>query len=203
MTETSTKPPGRAGHGLRDMVLSMAALLLVIGVVLGITRGCSFSPGGPSVDQGAQPTVDAGAELRSAATRVGFPVRALTLPRGWRANAATVSPVGTGATATVAVRVGLITEAGRYLRLSQSDAPVPVLVVSEPSLDTDTPPDQTGTQQAAGVAWTVYPGRPGEQTWVAKQQDVVFVISGSGTADEKRTLATAALSGAVLPTGRG
>lgn len=185
------------------MVLSLAVLLVVVGVIVGIMRGCSFSPGGPSVDQGSLPSVDATAELRSAATRVEFPVRAVTLPQGWRANAATVSPVGSGSAATVAVRVGLITTAGHYLRLSQSNAQVPVLVVSEPGLDSDTPPDETGTQQAAGQAWTVYPGRPGEQTWVAKQKNVVFVISGSGTAEEKRTIATAALSGAVLPAGRG
>ena len=185
------------------MVLSLAALLVVIGVIVGFMRGCSFSPGGPSVDEGSLPSVDAAAELRSAATRVDFPVRAVTLPQGWRANAATVSPVGAGSTATVAVRVGMITNAGRYLRLSQSNAPIPVLVVSEPGLDSDAPPDPTGTQQAAGQAWTVYPGRPGEQTWVLQQKDVVFVISGAGTAEEKRTIATAALSGAVLPTGRG
>jgi hypothetical protein len=203
VTETPTKPSGRAGHGLRDMVLSLAVLLVVIGSILGITRSCSFSPGGPSVDQGAQPTVDAPAELRSAATRVEFPVREITLPQGWRANAATVSPVGTGSTATVAVRVGLVTSEGHYLRLSQSNAPTSILLVSEPGLDTDIPPSETGTQKAAGLAWTVYPGRPGEQTWVAKQKDVVFVISGSGTADEKRTIAATAASGAVLPNGRG
>jgi len=186
------------------MVLSLAVLLVVIGAIVGVMRGCSFSPGGPSVDEGAMPSVDAAAELSSAATRVGFPVRAVALPPGWRANAATVSPVGTGSTATVAVRVGMITNGGRYLRLSQSNAPVPVLVVSEPGLDSDTPPDETGNQQAAGQSWTVYPGRPGEQTWVSKQKDgVVFVISGSGTAQEKRMIATVVLSGAVLPAKRG
>ena len=101
------------------------------------------------------------------------------------------------------VRVGTITAQGHYLRLSQSDAPVPVLVISEPGLDTDTAPQETGKQQAAGVTWAVYPGRPGEQTWVADRGGVAFVISGSGTADEKRTIAAAALSGAVLPDGRG
>jgi uncharacterized protein DUF4245 len=203
VTETPSRPSGRAGHGLRDMVLSLAVLLVVVGAILGFTRGCSFSPGGPSVDQGAQPTVDASAELRSAATRVAFPVRDITMPQGWRANAASVSPVGAGSNATVAVRVGLITSAGHYLRLSQSNAPAAILVVTEPGLDTDVAPAETGKQQAAGLAWTVYPGRPGEQTWVAKQKDVVFVISGSGTADEKRTIAATAASGVVLPTGRG
>jgi hypothetical protein len=192
-------PPrrGLAGKTTRDMVLSLLVLFAVVGVVTAVTRGCSFSPGGPTIDPNAVPTVDQAAELRSAARRVDFPIRNPTAPAGWRANSAQVVTTRGGAPD---VQVGWLTAGGRYLRLAQSSAAVPDLVASEGSLAKDVSLDpQGGTLEAAGVTWTGYPGQNGERSWVADLSGVRVLITGSGTADEARALATAVHDAPVLP----
>jgi hypothetical protein len=174
----------------RDMVLSMAVLVAIIGAIVWLTRGCEFSPSGPSVDPASAPTVDASKELNSAARRVVFPVRSPVVPGDWRSNSFNTSPVGTGAQATTAVRVGWITPPGHYLRLSQSNAPVDLLVVMEAGGDVS--PDSRGSVDVAGTKWAKHLGKGSESSWVTTVDGVQLLITGSGTEDEFRTLATAA-----------
>jgi hypothetical protein len=172
------------------MVLSMAVLVAIIGAIVWLTRGCEFSPSGPSVDPASAPTVDASKELTSAARRVVFPVRAPVVPGDWRSNSFNTVPVGTGAQATTAVRVGWITPPGRYLRLSQSNAPVDMLVVMEAGGGVSA--DSRGSVDVAGTKWAKHLGKGSESSWVTTVDGVQLLITGSGTEDEFRTLATAA-----------
>jgi hypothetical protein len=172
------------------MVLSMAVLVAIIGAIVWLTRGCEFSPSGPSVDPASAPTVDASKELTSAARRVAFPVRAPVVPADWRSNSFNTVPVGTGAQATTAVRVGWITPPGRYLRLSQSNAPVDMLVVMEAGGVVSA--DSRGSVEVAGTKWAKHLGKGSESSWVTTVDGVQLLITGSGTEDEFRTLATAA-----------
>lgn len=174
------------------MLLSLAVLLVIIGAIVWLTRGCEFSPTGPSVDPASAPTVDATRELAGAARRVEFAVRIPAVPADWRSNSANTVPVGTGNEATTAVRVGWITPAGGYLRLSQSKAAVSALVVMEAGGGIN--PDSTGSVDVDGRRWSKHPGRGSEPSWVTSLDGVQLLITGSGSEAEFRTLAAAAQS---------
>jgi hypothetical protein len=172
------------------MVLSLVVLLAIIGAIVWLTQGCEFSPSGPTVDPSSAPTVDASKELNSAARRVDFPVRVPGVPADWRSNSSNTMPIGEGAQRTTAVRVGWITPGGKYLRLSQTKAPIEVLVPFEAGGSVSAV--STGSVDVSGTRWTKYRGRGDEPSWVLPLDGVHLLITGSGTEDEFRTLATAA-----------
>jgi Protein of unknown function (DUF4245) len=134
--------------------------------------------------------VDATKELTSAGRRVTFAIRVPAVPGDWRSNSFNTVPVGQGAEATTAVRVGWITPDGKYLRLSQSDARVELLVAMEAGADVAT--DSRGSVDVAGTTWAKHLGKGTEQSWVTSLDGVQVLITGSGSEDEFRTLATAA-----------
>jgi hypothetical protein len=184
---------------MKDIVIALAVLVPIILLVAGLTRACSFSPTGPSVDADRLPTVDATAELRSAAKRMPFEVRIPSVPAGWRANSASTQPASRAA----AVRVGWLTARDRYLRLTQSAAVESELVVAEvgPTAVTSGPVD------VAGQRWVVYTGGS-EPAWVtelaptvAGRPAVQVLITGSGTEEDFRALAAAVSSGQVVAPG--
>jgi Protein of unknown function (DUF4245) len=179
----------RVKQNARDMVISLAVLLVIIGATLWLSRGCQFSPNGPAVDPSSLPSVDASKEFSGAAKRVDYPVRSPAVPPSWHANSANTVPVGTGADATTAVHVGWVTPGGNYLRLSQSKVAVSALVVLEAGGGVSAIP--TGTVDVAGTKWTKYPGKGTEPSWVTSFGTAQVLITGSGTEDEFRTLATA------------
>jgi ribosomal protein L16/L10AE len=51
----------------------------------------------------------------------------------------------------------------------------------------------------AGTPWAKYPGKGTEISWVASVDNVQLLITGSGTEDEFRILATAAQNAKPLP----
>jgi Protein of unknown function (DUF4245) len=199
--DTQTPTPPRSGRGAqtaRDMVLSLAALLLILLAVLGFSRGCSFSPGGPTVDTSAVPTVDAHSALVGLAASVDFPVREPKLPAGWHANSIDTISIGTGDQARQAVRVGWLTPAGGFLRLSQTQGQDRDLIASE----TDDPraePAATGTIDVGGTSWTIYPARRAETSWLASVGGVRLLISGNGREADFRALAQAVQTATPLP----
>nr|WP_157528516.1 DUF4245 domain-containing protein [Kibdelosporangium sp. MJ126-NF4] len=182
--------PSRFKTSARDMVLSLVVLLAIVGSIVWLTQGCEFSPSGPKVDPSAAPTVDAAKELGGAARRVDFAVRLPAVPADWHANSSNTVPLGVGAARTTAVRVGWITPGGKYLRLSQSKAPVDDLVVMEAG--GSVPSSSTGSVDVAGTKWAKHRGKGDEPSWVLSVDGVQLLITGSGTEDEYRTLATAA-----------
>lgn len=191
--------PGRASLRMRDMVGAVAVLLAIIGAVLAFYGGCSFSPGGPTVDPATAPSVDASGELELAARSSAFPVRDPSVPKGWRANSASTSAVGAGATASVIVRVGYLTAGGAFVQLSQSGGNAGEVVAKETGQEE--PPEATGTVDVDGVAWTTYPGRRDEPVWVADRAGALLVVTGSAPEPEFRRLAQAAQEATPLPRG--
>ncbi|HEY0640774.1 MAG TPA: DUF4245 domain-containing protein [Pseudonocardiaceae bacterium] len=186
---------GIGGKTTRDMVLSLLPLVALILLFAGVVGMCSFSPGGPSTDPGAAPTVDASAELTRAAREVGFAVREPRLPDDWRANSFALQEVDARAR-TRAVRTGWLVPGG-YLRLSQSDADEPSLVEFETRVDR---PAAQGVVDVSGVSWVRYPSVRDESAWVADLDGVRLLVTGSATEDEFRALATAVLAAEPLPT---
>ncbi|TCP56283.1 uncharacterized protein DUF4245 [Tamaricihabitans halophyticus] len=177
------------------MIFSVLALVAIIGVVVLFTRGCEFSPGGPSIDQGAAPTVNARTELNRMAERVDFPIRQPELPAGWRANSARTTQLGTGAGAPVLAEIGWLTPDGAYLRLVQSEASTEELV-DEVAGKAGAGADSEGTVRSGSVGsddllWDVYPGKDDQQTWVLKLPEVRVLISGSASGKEFGELADA------------
>ena len=192
-----TDKPDRASLRMRDMVGAVVVLLLIIGAVLAFYGGCSFSPGGPTVDPKTAPSVDASEQLERAARSAAFAVREPELPEDWRPNSASTTAVGSGATASVVVRVGYVTSGGAFLQLSQSGGDAGEVVAKETGQDE--PPAATGTVEVDGVTWATYPGRRDEAAWVADLDGVVVLVTGSAQEDEFRRLAEAAQVAAPLP----
>ncbi len=206
--------PPRSALTVRDLLGAVALLVVVVLVVGGLTRGCTFSPGGPTVDPSAGPTVDAPAQLRALARGTPFALRVPAVPADWRANA--VGVVRVAPADNRAVRTGYITPAGRYLRVTQSDAGEAELVAAEadgasrrageersepgsrPPVGEGRGTPASGAVEVAGTTWVTYEGAR-EPIRVADVDGVRLAITGSGDDAEFRTLAEATTRGAVLP----
>jgi len=175
----------------RDLVLSIVPLVLIVLTLAGLARGCSFSPGGPST--APPPRVDVTRILQDDARQETFPIRLPQVPTGWVANSsANVRVDGSGGGNTV--RVGYVTPAGRYLRLTQSAATAQALVPNEvPGLST-----RSGDKQVGGASWHIYAQQGREPAWVTDQGAVRLLITGSGTDADFRELATAVLAATPL-----
>jgi hypothetical protein len=174
------------------MVWSLVALLVIIGMLLVFNRGCSFSPGGPTIDPTSAPTVDLEAVLPGRAKAVDFGVRLPAVPQGWAANS---SSTGAVPPASVVVRVGWLTP-GRFVQLSQSGAEGVELVRVETALEE---PVARGRVDVGGTEWTVYGGRRDEAVWAADLGDARVVITGTGTEEEFRVLAEGVGEAKPLP----
>jgi hypothetical protein len=191
----SGRPPGRAALGMREMIGAMVVLVVIVGVLAAVTRGCSFDPGAPSANPSTAPTVDAGEKLGQAASSVSFPVREPALPKAWHANSSSTTAVGSGSAADVIVRVGWLTPGGRYVQLSQSGGTVADVVAAE----TGTEPAPTGKQDVDGTSFATYPSRRDEVAWVAELDGTVVLITGDATGQEFRALAEAVVAAKPLP----
>ncbi|WP_291408529.1 DUF4245 domain-containing protein [Actinophytocola sp.] len=181
------RPPGRAGLGMRDMIGAMVVLLVIVGVLVAVTRGCSFDPGAPSSNPDTAPSVDVSAKLHEAARSVTFPVRRPALPADWKANSSSTAGVGSGAAADVVVRVGWLTPSERFLQLSQSGGDVADVLRTE----TGESGTSTGSVEVTGTTWETYPARRDEVAWVATLDGVVMLITGSAPEGEFERLAAA------------
>ena len=191
-----TGPPGkppRSALSVRDMVGAVAVLVAVVLLFAGMTRSCSFAPGGPSADPASGPSVDAPAQLRVLAGSMAFPLRVPAPPAGWRAT--TVDTARVGENGARAVRIGYLTPAGHYLRLVQSDADELALLATE----AEGTPVAAGPIVVTGTTWVSYTDDTREPIRIAALDGVRLLITGSGTDDEFRTLAAAATGGQVLP----
>jgi hypothetical protein len=174
------------------MIGAVIVLLVIVGAVVGFTRSCSFSPGGPSVAPPTR-TVDVAANLAAAASTVDFPIRRPAVPDGWRANSSSTTAVGRPA--SVIVRIGWLTP-DRYIQLSQSGASIADVAAAETGRE-DAP--TTGAVDVNGTRWDTYQGRRDEQAWVLRLDRTTVLITGTGSAEEFRVLANAVQSASPLP----
>ena len=176
----------------RDMLISMLVLLPVVAFFAFLGKGCSFSPGGPTMDPSAVPSVEVAPVLAATARQVPFPLRNPATPAGWRATSVDRRPAPGG---TVAVRVSWLTSAGRYLRLVQSNAEEGALVADE----TAGPPASAAPVRVGASDWVVYQGANGEQAWVRRDGPVEWLVTGDGVAAEFQALAQAVTAAPPLP----
>ena len=189
-----SKPP-RSALTARDMIGALVVLALVVLVVGGLSRSCTFAPAGPTVDSSRLPVIDPRAELTRIAPGASFPVRVPAVPADWRANSVDQAPVPDGGRA---VRTGYLTPDGRYIRLQQSDATEEALLRAEVGAGAVA---AQGVVEVDGVRWVAYTGSRGEPIWiseVAGTAPVRMLITGSAGDAEFRTLAAAASAGEVL-----
>ena len=200
MSDSPTPGPqrSRSSQTARDMVLSLAALGLILVAVLGFSRGCSFSPGGPTIDTSTLPSVDVHSALTGIAAGTDVPVREPKLPATWHANSTDTISIGSGDQARPVVRVGWLTPSGGYLRLSQTQGTARDLIASETD-DSKSEPAATGTIDVEGVSWTIYPARRSETSWLANIGGVRLLVSGHGKDADFRTLAQAVQTATPLP----
>ena len=196
MSDDPPRKPPRSAMTIRDMLAAIGVLALVVVVLGGVSGSCSFSPGGPSVDQGALPVMDAPAELRDLARVVPFPLRIPGVPPGWRANSVDQDRVDPADDAAGrAVRVGYLTPEGRYLRLVQSDGTEEALLAAETGT---TPATAQGAVDVGGLAFVVYGVPDDEPIWIGELDGVRLLITGSGADRDFRALAGAVLTGETL-----
>ncbi len=168
----------------RDIIWSLIPLVLFAVVIAGIAQSCSFSPGGPTA--GPVPKFDAATALTYDAAELGFPIRNPAAPDTWQPNSGsrgTVTGDGGGDVSTV----GYISDVGRYLQLSQSNATEEELV----RWVAGAPRASTGVEPFGGNPWVQYVEEGSEPIWVADLGAVRVLITGSGSTDEFATLATA------------
>lgn len=168
----------------RDIIWSLIPLVLFMVVIAAIARSCSFSPGGPTA--GPVPQFDVDAALAFDAAELDFPIRNPVVPDSWQSNSGsrgTATGNGGGDVSTV----GYITDAGRYLQLSQSSATEESLV---PWVAGDSRAS-TGVDDVGGNQWVQYAEEGVEPIWITNLGDVRVLVTGSGSADEFTTLATA------------
>jgi hypothetical protein len=197
----------------RDMFWSLVPLVVGCIVLAAMVGMCSFAPGGTT--RGTIPSYDAAAALRADAATLGFPIRLPRLPAGWQPNSGGRGGIENGRTDTSTGQrlnaatsiVGYISPTGMYLSLTQSNADEDKLVGSiHPS---QTPAYPTGTVDVDGTSWVVYrnTGQSGgvaaEPVWTTRLASPAgptqVAITGAGSTDQFRTLASATQSQPPLP----
>ena len=192
----------------RDMFWSLAPLVLACLVLAGMVGMCSFQGSGPH--RGQIPNYDVATALKADAETLGFPIRLPALPDGWHPNSGSRDGIdgahkdpATGQQVRAKVStVGYIAPSGMYVSLTQSNADEDKLVRS---IHAEMYP--TGAQDVAGVTWILYEGGSsdgGEPVWTTHLDGpdggTQIAITGAGSADEFRTLATATQTASPLPT---
>ncbi len=190
------------------MFWSIAPLVLACIVLAGVLGMCSFQASGPGA--GPAPSYDAPAALQADADALHIPIRLPQLPEGWHSNSGSRKGIEAGRTdpltgqpvRAVSSVVGYLAPSGMYVSLTQSNADEAKLVSS---INTDAHP--AGVEDVNGVTWVVYQGgeaenQPAEPVWTTRLSGPTgpaqIAITGAGSEDEFRTLATATQTAAPL-----
>jgi hypothetical protein len=169
--EDEAPPPARAGHGTRDMVISLAVLLVPLAIVFAVSR---LLGGGDVV------VVDPGPAFSQAAA--AFPVvTPHGLADGWRPVRATFQAENDGK----ALRVGYVTPAGGAIQLIESDEAVDGLLIRE--LGDNTRP--TGPVTLGNTSWRSFDVRTDEHALVRTDSGRTVVVIGKAGPTELQALA--------------
>jgi hypothetical protein len=208
-TPAPRPPKPRLLQDGRDMFWSLVPLVIGCILLAGMVGMCSFQPG--RTNEGAIPPYDVAAALHADAATLGFPIRLPALPAGWQPNSGSRGGIENGRTdpstgqrlnAAKSI-VGYISPTGMYLSLTQSNADEEKLVASiHPAAF------PTGAVDVAGTNWIVYQaagqsGSAGEPIWTTTLTSpggrTQIAITGAGSPEEFRTLASATQSQPPLP----
>lgn len=189
------------------MFWSLAPLVVACIVLAGLLGMCAFAPG--ASNRGRVPSYDADAALHADAETLGFPVRLPRLPQGWQPNSGSRGGIEDGRTdpsagqrvRAVVSTVGYISPTGMYLSLNQSNADEEKLVGwIHPAMY------PTGKVDVDGTTWVTYEGDGVEPVWTTRLDSAAgpaqIAVTGAGSSDQFRTLASATQSQPPLPVGR-
>ncbi|MTD12860.1 DUF4245 family protein [Nakamurella sp. YIM 132087] len=175
----------RRNKTMRDMALSMGAIVVVVLLFVGMYGGFSFSPGRPSDDGAVAPTADVALGFSTAQRVVGFdPLTPVDLPADWHPNSFTTTPVGSP-DGPPTVRAGWLTPDGAFITLIQSTGSVAEVQSAE--LGAIAP--VSGQIDAGGATWQVTTGRRDEMAWIRTAGGLTLLVTGSAPATDLQTLA--------------
>jgi hypothetical protein len=180
--------------GTKDMVMTMAVVLVVVGLIAVYGNNVSFAPGGQAAE-GPVPTADVIGGFSHAKATMDFPI---TVPDGvpaeWHPNSLSVSDPNVSNDGIVrvgtlkAVRGGWITPQDAYIQLVEADGDIPQVLASEFGQARQV----SGTVDAGGATWSVTSGVRAEIAWTRTASGgTTLLITGNASEDEFRTLAQA------------
>jgi len=176
----------RRNKTIRDMALSMGAIVVVVLLFVGINGGFSLSFGKPTGGTAASADVEGGFKTATRAT--GFPVIVPHgVPGSWHGSSFSIAgPPGTPE-APPTVRGGWLTPSGSYITLIESSgSPLTVLTA-----ELGTSGAGSATVTAGGATWTVSPGVRSETAWSRTANGVTLLITGSAAPADFGVLAGA------------
>lgn len=187
LTSVANDQKPRIFQGGRDMVISMAVIVVIMIAVVLPTGLCTYSPNTP--EGGPVTEVDEQTFLNMEAGSANFPLVIPDVPDSWTANSARRSAVGTEA----APVVGYVTEQEGYLQLTQTGLPIDDAVRE---FDAD-PRELERTENIAGAEVQVYSSEESavRDLWVFDHNDTTEILSGAAVDEEFAQLVEATLNG--------
>jgi hypothetical protein len=173
----ATTAPPRSARSTRDIVLSLAALLIPIAIMVGVYK--YFFTGEAPV------RVDASQTYATARHDAGYPILEPSgLPSGWTTTGSTFDKVSDGSV----LRVAYVAPSRTGLQLVESNRPVNSLLPDE--LGTNAQPGDLVT--LGGQQWRSYPvARDGNRALVLAENGHTTVVIGIVSDADLRTFALA------------
>ncbi|WP_084557965.1 DUF4245 domain-containing protein [Couchioplanes caeruleus] len=164
----------RAERRPRDMVMSLAVLLVPIALLLIFYR---------LVLDGDKPiSVDAEPTLQQARAAKVFPVSEPRLGADWHVQTATFKQEQGGAT----LRLGYADPDGEPLQLVESSVATATLIPAELGKE----PEAVGTYRAGARTWQRYDARPGENALVLLEKGRTIIVVGKAESANLEKLAS-------------
>jgi hypothetical protein len=181
VTETQVVKRKSFGSSMADMGRSLGLMIALAAAVLLLTpaRGLIF----PDKANKMQP-VDYSSELVGFRELTG--VNALaphSLPRSWRANAATLDH--TDSQAGVSMHIGFVTSDGKYAGLDESTMPAQAELGQVLG---DSGQKVLGTTTIGGQEWQTRTSDRGEQAFTRTEGTILVIVTGNATNAELQTL---------------
>lgn len=157
----------------RDLALSLAVLLIPIGLIVGLFQYLGGGQEVVTVDP--QPAI---AEARDAGLSVAAP---RGLSGDWKTTSAVTRRSGDAAT----LRIGYITPSGGFAQVIQTNGDPESLLRRE----VGSGKRPTGVARIGGAQWQAYPGRGQERALVLTEPERTILVLGTAPDKELRALA--------------
>ncbi|MGH2598404.1 MAG: DUF4245 domain-containing protein [Dehalococcoidia bacterium] len=157
----------------RDLALSLAVLLVPIGLIVALFQFLGGDQEIVTVDP--QPAI---AQARDAGLSVAAP---RGLSDDWKTTSAVIRTFGVATT----LRIGYVTPTGGFAQVIQSNADPESLLRRE--LGGGKRP--TGVERIGGAQWQAHPGRGQERALVLTEPERTILVLGKASAKELRALA--------------
>jgi hypothetical protein len=189
----SAQKKHRLLHDQRDMLLSLAPLVLGCLLVAGLAGQCSFSPSGfsgPAKAVSEIKDVDAKRSLEEAARFFPFPVRTPVPPEQWRTIAVDRGEIKNADLPSEQISVNYLSPVGRAYRLTQTDATI-AAVISWLGLASS---EDKGAHDTGAAHWRIIEQGP-NKAWIwddGRSRIALCATSGDDSAFERLAAAVAA-----------